>query len=51
MALRLTSILSGMDFLTWAMTLMPFDSRRSGDDRYERSEPDDMVSPLLSSVE
>lgn len=47
----LTSILSGMELLTWATTLLVDDSRRSGEDLYERSDPDeDIASYELSSV-
>jgi hypothetical protein len=49
---ELTSILSGMELLTWATTLpVVGDVRRSGVDLYDRSEPeDDMLSKELSSV-
>jgi hypothetical protein len=49
---ELTSILSGIELLTWATTLpVVGDVRRSGVDLYDRSEPeDDMLSKELSSV-
>ena len=48
---QLTSILSGIDFLTWATTLVDVELRRSGDDLYDLSDPvEDMESNEVSSV-